>query len=603
MSCTYGGIPLSIPTPEAIAWIELNVTPEELLLFAPPAAAGRSVWAREHPLPLPPVSPGKLFYPMCGAGNFAVGYFLASDAQLAQIRPLHVAQLGTPSSHGLTLYLSSPDGEANGVLQTDLWMLPPRPLVQYPGQNGLWLLTLVDDRYYLTTTTSTGSITVNPGVTTWASLFAALAANTGVSVTVDAISPTYLFPSDSLKARKDPYATYLDTLALNVGHRIVRHWNGTLRSMGNAASQAIQDTNRTAVKKLMSGGVQAWLQDPGYPPDIRGGIPTSVQVLFPQANATTECPAQFDATDQLYVSTVTLAQLALPEYRGVTQGVLNAAKTIHDSATAAYAYGGSNPINQGELDALAVQIATDYYGQALAGVECKIPYIFPWVPEGRNARIIWTYRDDEVSTRIQRDTFNDTLDNLNHYSPTYGSVAEVITGPITFTSGVTFSSPVTFKAANTDCSVVQQGGFWAKLTNKQYNNGQFTKYAWQEVIPGVLPSPLQFTNGAKSGTFSSNPAYHIVAGGSDWHELDDLPADDQDGGIIVRMWKGPGAFYLIDASMSFQFVEKTDVQDVDGDFTGQRLRWRMDTTPERMEPVPDISGYPRPIYIVDLNLP
>src|ERR1051326_8165893 len=101
MACTYGGIPLSIPTPEVIAWVEKYVSPEELLIFDPPASGGPAAWARTQPLPLPPVQLGKFFYPMNGAANFAVGYFLATDNQLQQIRPLAAQTYTNSTSHGL----------------------------------------------------------------------------------------------------------------------------------------------------------------------------------------------------------------------------------------------------------------------------------------------------------------------------------------------------------------------------------------------------------------------------------------------------------------------------------------------------------------------
>src|SRR5579864_8807909 len=75
---------------------------------------------------------GSLFWP-AGAWNWAIGHFLVTDSSLQSIRQPAYSQ-GT--LHALPFRI---DDGMGGVMQTNLFMLPPRPIFQIAGREYLYL--------------------------------------------------------------------------------------------------------------------------------------------------------------------------------------------------------------------------------------------------------------------------------------------------------------------------------------------------------------------------------------------------------------------------------------------------------------------------------
>src|SRR5438094_513163 len=89
-----------------------------------------------------PVEINTLFWPV-GAREFARAHCVVNDDQLTRIRQA-VQQSGGATLVKATLEMD----DATSKITTDLWMLPAWPLQQVGDGANLWLLNLVDDRYW-----------------------------------------------------------------------------------------------------------------------------------------------------------------------------------------------------------------------------------------------------------------------------------------------------------------------------------------------------------------------------------------------------------------------------------------------------------------------
>jgi hypothetical protein len=176
-----------------------------------PAMGAQGLW------PPWPCELNVLYWP-AGASRWACGWFAADDAAVTAARALEAGVGDFEFDDGVT------------TVTTSLLCLPPIPAervrVDIPG---LYILPLVDARYYWWQ--EQAPVEVDPGVTTWAQLYAAIATALGTSITVDAVHADYLFPSPSLGQSRGPLPPLLDLVAQSCGQRIVRALNGNVRAM------------------------------------------------------------------------------------------------------------------------------------------------------------------------------------------------------------------------------------------------------------------------------------------------------------------------------------------------------------------------------------
>lgn len=149
---TYADVPLGIPTAELAAWIEKAISTRDVYEFAWHHWPGHRLAHVGFP-PVPPndrpVKLGTLFWPK-GASRWAVGHFLAAQRDLELIRQV-VEPRGALLPAALVMAEERCDGLEVSRIETMLYMLPPRPLQQCPHVSGgdmLWLLTLVDERFF-----------------------------------------------------------------------------------------------------------------------------------------------------------------------------------------------------------------------------------------------------------------------------------------------------------------------------------------------------------------------------------------------------------------------------------------------------------------------
>lgn len=250
MSLSYASVNLIVPTQELCAWIEHNISPADVCEFVYKDWPGEHItgiafpeWDRVRPIKI-----GCLYWPG-GAQRWAVGHFLCSEEQLADIRARVYPGDGEPDPATFTI-----DSNLANFFTTSLYLLPPRPLSQIAGLNGHYLLTLVDERYYWWSQ-STGLLTVTEGTTTWQNLYDSIAALLGITITADTIDADYLKPSSDMTARYESLPLILDAVAYNVGQRIVRELDGDVLALNYATSRTRLDANVLAAKPVQAGGI------------------------------------------------------------------------------------------------------------------------------------------------------------------------------------------------------------------------------------------------------------------------------------------------------------------------------------------------------------
>ena len=246
---SYAGVYLTAPTPDLVGWCMSHIPYEWLPDFAERSWPGKTQTALAFRglLPRGPVRVGTLAWPQ-GACRWGRAYYLATDAQVSAIRTVIASSGGN-----LVQPLVIDDGQR--TVTVTMQMLPPRPLSQIGGANGLNLLALTCPRYAWWFRSATVSLT--PGTTTWATLFASVASALGIALTVDAIPAAYLEPSGDLAGNYDALPPLLDACCLSTGLRLVAGLDGSYRAMSATAAQTILASNLSSLKPKIAGGTFA----------------------------------------------------------------------------------------------------------------------------------------------------------------------------------------------------------------------------------------------------------------------------------------------------------------------------------------------------------
>lgn len=395
---TYAGIPLIASTRDEENWVEQNLPARGIVESAVHYWQGQRVVFRPMvwDVPLRPVRLGQLYWPR-GASQWAVGHFLATEDQLDAI----LAQVNA------TAYQSAPlvMGDGENEISTNLWLLPSRPLVQAGGR-GLYVLTLVDDRFFWWAA-DTGAMTVTEGATDWPGVYADLAGDLGITIAVDPIPAAYLRPGRGLTSQFDAVPPLLDAVAYSVGQRIVRNLDGSVQALNWSSSNALLRADLADNPPKFTGGL--FKQDALAQNELNALVPATVRVLFPQETGGS-LRGDFLTVD------VGLTSLNLPQFPSVTGYPWR--KVIWDNCVANYTGGVVN--NQAELDTLADQIATDWYLHALAPVDAKYDGVVEWRIEGLSGSVEWVYRLEEITTRVFRGSWEPGR-KVQFHAGTYGS--------------------------------------------------------------------------------------------------------------------------------------------------------------------------------------
>lgn len=442
------------PLPELMDEVNRILSFQYLHDFTPPATyPGRKLGAlakqwQEICQPSPAVRVGDWFYPN-GACRWSVFRGLATSSMVAAM----LAATGGNSSASFTMrnVPSTPyaQPDANYTLESFLYMLPPRPLGELGGTfDGLYLVTLVDERYYWQNSPISLRVTKD---TTWASLISQIATALSVTISGSAVPVAYgqPEPDSQLWTNMENVAVLLDAIAFNIGRVVVRGLDGTYQLLSPSESQTIVGTNRVAPVTRMAGGNMFAPPTEGLPvgdlrPARNAVVPSSVTVTFPKyvrgddpvphflnsryANQRPSCwfEESYGDTHNIEVPVASGGSLVLG-LTGTGDHVLHTtAKALYETEAAAT----GSPANVSDLTALALQAAQDFYnGQVAAALDEVYPGTYHWVPEGIHD-ILWTWseRVRHVSTRVTRSPWNQIVTEFQHSAPAIAGSTNVVRG-------------------------------------------------------------------------------------------------------------------------------------------------------------------------------
>lgn len=425
---SYGGLTIGEvqgSNPEIGGWIAQNIRPAEIFPAArlqwPGYLTGGPVFDQTA-YPWDHVEIDRLYWPW-GASRFAHAHVVVDDTTLAKIRFQAYA-----NQKFAALPFVMGDGQYATAITTKLWMLPPRPLsTAAPGGSALWLLSLVDDRYFWWE--SSLQYTVNAGVTAWTDLYTSIGTALGVTITPDAIPAAYGTPTTDYAAAYRPAPIVLDAVAWSIGQRIVRALDGTVRAMNVSSALAIQTAQAALyAPRKRRGGVYSLLSS--QPNDLSALVPSTVEVIYPAGASGT--------ASGYWPDTATLASLNLAQFPQPQIGGAPWTKVLHRYEVALIA-GGGVPSNKTTLDTLTNQVATDWLKWQLAQMEQWYVGIAPWIPDGLSD-IEWRAVPGETFTHLKRGVFNPQED-LVFPPPSVGTgiTTQTITNAVTITDNNTFN--------------------------------------------------------------------------------------------------------------------------------------------------------------------
>lgn len=451
--------------------------------------------AHLHPSPDQPAASSKIgeFYYPTGAERWSVFRGLATADMAKAMQDATGGNTPQPFSMQAVPATPNPYADDSYKVETDLYLLPPRPLAQLGGGlAGLYLITLVDARYYWQSTPV--SLDFNH-TSTWAGLISQIATALGAQIDHSSIDGVYTKPEkdSQLWALQADAPTLLDAIAGNLGRVVVREMNGSYTLLTAAESlervnlnrQANAQVVRTAGGEIFNSGL------PWTMPGRNAVVPATVNVVFPQY-ITTDDPVPH-LVNKRYANQRPSAWfedgfggafvVSVPVQSGVCysgsliSGVAGVSQqTIWDTAKSLYfteALLSGAPLNASGLTALSMQIARDVCDwQALAALDEVYPGTVAWTPEGFHD-IVWTWseRKAQASTRVMRTEWNQTTPLMQHATPALSGSTNTprgVGGPSvaqTWQDGQGYASGM---IATTLASGLPSGGMVAGLTDPSY---------------------------------------------------------------------------------------------------------------------------------------
>lgn len=332
----------------------------------------------------------------------------------------------------------------NYTLSTQMYMLTPRPLGQYgAGFSGLYLITLVDERYYWADI----PVALKPinNSTTWNSLITTVATTLGISVTQPNVPIAYTSPEPDSQfwANSASSSFMFDAIAYNIGCTVVRALNGTYQLQTGLAASAQVTTNRGTASKVVrtAGGdlfnelSTAKVSKPLTAKVQNSIVPASVNVTYPKYIIGNDPVPHFVNSryvnqrasvwlEDPYGDTFTI-NVPIKSGGSAVSGLAGTSlyqHTIHDTAKSLYSGEvqlPNLPINYSGLVSLAMQTAQDYYSnQCAAALDEIYPGTFAWVPEAIHD-IIWTWspRERQCTTRVMKTQWNQVIKEMQHTAP------------------------------------------------------------------------------------------------------------------------------------------------------------------------------------------
>lgn len=264
---------LPAPTLEVVDWLENNLDPSRFVPWLTRSWPGFGSVGIAFPIGYrvpPPFRINRLRWPV-GASRWAYGHFLAHADQINGAdgeTGIHESAYGRTGNemNQLDIQMSSPDdqGTVHETLTAQMYVLAITPLARVlpPGQsapnwaNAMYLVTVVDQRYFWWQYAAPDFGINETAGKTWANVFTAIGTALNVTVNVDDINAAYLQPSRALNLTYEALPPIFDAAAYNVGHRVVVLYGGTVttQTFKSALQTRSQDFQQQTWRTVRAGG-------------------------------------------------------------------------------------------------------------------------------------------------------------------------------------------------------------------------------------------------------------------------------------------------------------------------------------------------------------
>lgn len=460
--------------------------------FRLPAGLDKNLAALARRSPTDPnpegVRIGEWYYPV-GASRWSVFRGLATSSQVRAMlaatyqpdnptppqwtvgssAPARAFAGSIPALFSMTAQPLNPVSELGYTIETSMYMLPPRPLGETLGSEGLFLITLVDERFFWAYAPTSAFMTVIPSLSTWTGYVENLAMALGVAITFSSSPPIPEFlaqgfsgpqytgpePDSQLWINMENCAVLLDAVAYNLGCKVVRNLNGTYTLQRPQDSAIAILTNReetdTLSQRLAGGNIfdtATGLNTGSRAAAVNQVLPSSINVSFPlycPLNApvphflnprtiTAQRPSAWyeESYGDVWIQNVPISTVTSTGNIGVVSATgsigadnkIEVAPYVHAVHTTAKALvpndGSLSLLNAAGIVALAQQIAIDYYAwQGGLSLDEVYPGTVAWQPEGGHD-VVWTYSERArlASCRVTRTIWNAVVREMQHTTPT-----------------------------------------------------------------------------------------------------------------------------------------------------------------------------------------
>jgi hypothetical protein len=412
--------PLILPTPEICEWIEKNAPTDILPWVTRTCVASGSYGLGPLAQGVGVVQPsgikiGVFDYPGFGASRWGYGCYLISENQL-QLLIAGTYGDGTQQM-SVTLKMAAEGQKSGEAIRLKCYALPPYPLGRIAKNqgnslsstnqgsaswyNGLYLLILVDPRYYfqwsMARTIPQISIT-DPTSVAWLDIINALVTDLGITVNnLDTVGVTdaYLYPDITLNLNGENAALVLDGVLANLGYRLVANYDSTFLINEFVDAQTIVgndwDNAFTIGRSMRSGG-----QDDVD--DFSSLVPKQL-IMRNQTRLCAGFPTSSSYPSFVFTTVQVTGNINYANLEGAV-GFTSGSLAIRDTCLALLS-GPSNivPTNLASITALAQQLFDDWCQWRVLAYDITWNGVANIVPSGLEDRIIFTYRHDDCTTR------------------------------------------------------------------------------------------------------------------------------------------------------------------------------------------------------------
>lgn len=381
---------------------------------------------------IPKVRVGDFYYPV-GASRWGVFRGLVTSSQYKAMLAL------TAGNTAKTFIMAcNPTGgpaintlAATYTVSTPMYMLPGRPLGETAGTfDGLYLITLVDERYFFQGNSTTFQVTSG---STWESLITEISTDLGITITYSAIPTEYAGPEpdSSLWTCKEASSSLLDAIAFNLGREVVRNLDGTYELLTPEESYARVQTNFAATNGVRTAGGDMLFTGTVYPAGNLNKakeviLPATITVTFPKYDVSSNPVPHYvnprnvasrnTAWDETSYGSVFSVNVPISSGGLYVSGLTGMSQDTCHTTSKALMSGTETPLNLSGITSLAIRLATDKYNtQVFASLDEVFPGTLAWEPEGLHD-VIWTYsaKARQACVRVMRSPWNIDILDFQH---------------------------------------------------------------------------------------------------------------------------------------------------------------------------------------------